>query len=81
MKLTSTTRIIQKIRFCWNVAHLRLAGVNVEEYLIEKERLKNLVETQSDKVELLSLLHSLVAKYENDPDVQGHMGDVYLKVR
>ncbi len=69
-----------EIRFCWSVARLRLAGVNVEEYLIEKERLKNLIENQSDKVELLSLLHSLIAKYPDDPDIQGYMGDVYLRL-
>lgn len=69
-----------EIRFCWSVAKLRLSGVNVEEYLIEKERLKGLLENQSDKVELLSLLHSLTAKYPDDPDIQGYMGDVYLKL-
>ncbi|NRA65564.1 MAG: hypothetical protein HRU19_13835 [Pseudobacteriovorax sp.] len=69
-----------EIRFCWRVSKLRNAGINVEEYLIQKERLKSLVESQSDKVELLSLLHSLVAKYDKDPDIHSHMGDVYLKL-
>ncbi|SMF46706.1 tetratricopeptide repeat protein [Pseudobacteriovorax antillogorgiicola] len=69
-----------EIRFCWMVSKLRRSGVNVEEYLIDKERLRALLENQSDKVELLSLLHSLMAKYGQDPDVQGHMGDVYLRL-
>ena len=69
-----------EIRFCWMVSRLRMAGVNVEEYLIDKERLRSLLDSQSDKVELLSLLHSLMAKFSEDPDVQGHMGDVYLRL-
>ncbi len=69
-----------EIRFCLLVSKLRLAKVNVEDYLINKERLKKLLDSPSDKVELLSLLHSLVAKFPEDPDVQGHMGEVYLRL-
>ena len=62
------------------VSRLRSAQVNVEEYLIDKERLRGLLEHQSDKVELLSLLHSLMAKFSDDPDVQAHVADVYLRL-
>jgi tetratricopeptide (TPR) repeat protein len=68
------------IRFCLLVANLKLAGVNVEEYLIGRERLRQLVDGNGDKVELLSLLHSLLAKYPGDAEVQGHIADVYLKL-
>lgn len=67
------------IRFCLLVANLKLAGVNVEEYLIGRERLRQLVDG-GDKVELLALLHSLLAKFTSDPDVQGHIADVYLRL-
>lgn len=67
------------IRFCLLVANLKLAGVNVEEYLIGRERLRQLVDG-GDKVELLALLHSLLAKFTADPDVQGHIADVYLRL-
>jgi tetratricopeptide (TPR) repeat protein len=67
------------IRFCLLVASLKLSGVNVEEYLIGRERLRQLVDG-GDKVELLALLHSLLAKFTLDPDVQGHIADVYLRL-
>ena len=69
------------IRFCLLVASLKLAGVNVEEYLIGRERLRQLTDgTGGDKVELLALLHSLLAKFAGDSDVQGHTADVYLRL-
>ncbi len=68
------------IRFCLLVSSLKLAGVNVEEYLIGRERLRQLVDGSGDKVELLALLHSLLAKYSGDADVQGHIADVYLRL-
>ncbi len=68
------------IRFCLLVSNLKLASVNVEEYLIGRERLRQLVETGGDKVELLSLLHSLMAKFGGDADVQGQIADVYLRL-
>ena len=69
-----------EIRFCLLVSKLKIAQVNVEDYLISKERLKKLVDNPNDKVELLSLLHSLVAKFPEDPDIHGHMGDAYLRL-
>ena len=69
-----------EIRFGLLVSNLKLSNVNVEEYLIGRERLRQLIDTQGDRVEILALLHSLVAKFADDPDVQGHMGDVYLRL-
>ncbi len=68
------------VRFCLLVANLKLGGVNVEEYLIGRERLRQLVENSGDKVELLALLHSLLAKFSGDAEVQGHIADVYLRL-
>ncbi len=69
-----------EIRFCLLVSKLKIHKTNVEDYLISKERLKKLVDQPSDRVELLSLLHSLVSKFPDDPDVHAHMGDVYLRL-
>ncbi len=69
-----------EIRFCLLVGRLKLAGVNVEEYLIARERLKQVVDTNGDRVETLSLLHNLMARFQEDPDVLGHVADVYLKL-
>ena len=68
------------IRFCLLVANLKLANVNVEEYLIGRERLRQLTDGGGDKVELLALLHSLMAKFNGDSDVQGHIAHVYLRL-
>lgn len=68
------------VRFCLLVAKLKIAEVNVEEYLIGKERLKQLLKSESDKVEILALLHTLLAKFKEDPDVHFHMGDVYANL-
>ncbi len=69
-----------EIRFGLLVSKLKLSNVNVEEYLIGRERLRQLIDGQGDRVETLALLHSLVAKFSGDGDVQGHMGDVYLRL-
>ena len=68
------------IRFCRLMAGLKSSEVNVEEYLVGRERLKQLVETNGDRVELLALLHSMLAHYDKDPEVQGHVADVYLRL-
>lgn len=69
-----------EIRFCLLVSRLKIAKVNVEDYLIGKERLRQLLEHENDKVEVLSLLHSLLAKFQDDPDVHGYMGDIYVQL-
>lgn len=68
------------IRFCLLVAGLKLADVNVEEYLIGRERLRQLIDSAGDKVEILALLHSLIAKFKDDAEVQAHIADLYLKL-
>lgn len=70
----------EEIRFCKLVSSLRLKGVPVEQYLLEKDRVCKLIDQHGDKVEILSLLHALLAKYDSDPDIQGHVGDMYLSL-
>ncbi|MEZ4741227.1 MAG: tetratricopeptide repeat protein [Bdellovibrionota bacterium] len=69
-----------EIRFCRLVSHLKVKGVNVEEYLLGRERLGKIIETKGDKVELLALLHSLLAKHQDDADVHAHIASVYLRL-
>lgn len=68
------------IRFCLLVADLKIRGINVEEYLLSKEKMRRLVRHEGDKVELLTLLHSLQAKYKEDPEVHAEMAEVYLNL-
>ena len=67
-----------EIRFCLLVSDLRLNNINVEEYMIGKERLKKLIEGSGEKVELLSLLNNLLSMYSDDPDIHGHIADCHL---
>lgn len=69
-----------EIRFCRLVANLKLAKVNVEEYLIGKERLRQLTQNSGDRVEILALLHSLVAKFPDDSEVQSKLGEIYQRI-
>ena len=69
-----------EIRFCLLVSKMKLADVNIEEYLMGKERMRRLKHSQGDKVELLALLHSLLAKFPDDPEVHAYIGDVYLNL-
>jgi tetratricopeptide (TPR) repeat protein len=48
--------------------------------LIGRERLRQLVENGGDKVELLALLHSLLAKFGLDPEVHFQLAEAYLKM-
>jgi len=70
----------QEVRFCLLVSKLRLADVDVENYLLSKERLKHLLASDSDRVEVLSVLHNLLAQFKEDPEVHYHLGDLYLRM-
>ncbi|MBC7660466.1 MAG: hypothetical protein H7249_12280 [Chitinophagaceae bacterium] len=67
-----------EIRFCLMVVRLKLAKVNVEDYLASRETLKRLIEEDGDRTEIMSLLMAMTAKYNQDPEVQGHMADVFV---
>ncbi|MBP9706745.1 MAG: hypothetical protein KBD78_03825 [Oligoflexales bacterium] len=73
----STSPDHSAIRFCLLVSRLRIAGVDVEEYLQAKDRLQNLLENNGDKVELLALLHNLQARFANDAEVHMHLAAIY----
>jgi tetratricopeptide (TPR) repeat protein len=68
------------LKFCLLVTNLKLSNANVEEYLIGRERLRQLVENSGDKVELLSLLHNLLAKFNQDSEVHLQLAEAYLKM-
>jgi tetratricopeptide (TPR) repeat protein len=66
-----------EIRFCLLVSQLKVRGVGVEEYLIGRERIRQLADG-GDKVEFLSLLNALQARFSDDWDVQFHLADLYM---
>ncbi len=58
-----------EVRFCYLVAKLKKHSVNVEEYLLARERLKSLSEKPDSQVETFALIHQLNARYSDDPEV------------
>ena len=73
-------RSSEDLRLCSLIASLKENDVDVDEYLSGRERLRQLVEMDGDKAEVLALLHGLQARYQEDPIVHGHMGDTYLQL-
>ncbi|MCX6118633.1 MAG: tetratricopeptide repeat protein [Proteobacteria bacterium] len=69
----------KEVRFCLLVAKLKVADLNVEDYLAQRERIKLLSE-RGDGVELLGLLNSLLQKFTDDAEVHYHIGEIFLKM-
>jgi tetratricopeptide (TPR) repeat protein len=68
-----------EVRFCLLVAKLKKAGVAVEEYLIARERVRNLADN-GDRVELLGILNVLMQKFPGDWDVHFHLAEIFLRM-
>lgn len=68
-----------EIRFCLLVARLKLADVSVEEYLIGRERIRQLAD-HGDRVEFLSLLNALNARFSEDWDVHFHLAELFVRM-
>lgn len=69
-----------ELNFCRLVSRLKAADVQVDDYLARKERLKYLLKSDGDSVETLSVLHSLIASFPDDGDVQRQIGEIYLRL-
>lgn len=68
-----------EIRFCLLVARLKSAGVSVEEYLIGRERIRQLADA-GDRVEFLSLLNALLGRFSGDWDVHFHLAELFMRM-
>jgi tetratricopeptide (TPR) repeat protein len=68
-----------EIRFCLLVSRLKASGVSVEEYLIGRERIRQLADA-GDRVEFLSLLNALNVRFADDWDVHFHLAELHLKM-
>jgi tetratricopeptide (TPR) repeat protein len=60
------------------VSKLRSLGIDVESYLAQREKMQSFVNANGDKVELFSLLHSLLAQFEGDAQVHYEIAVLYL---
>ena len=70
----------EEIRLCLLITNLKKSNVDVEEYLHLKEQAQKYFPENLDKIELLSLLHKLLAIFEQDPDVHFMLGEVFQKM-
>ncbi|MEI6832620.1 MAG: tetratricopeptide repeat protein [bacterium] len=68
-----------EIRFCLLVSRLKIAAVSVEEYLIGRERIRQLADN-GDRVEFLSLLNALNARFSEDWDVHFHLAELFMRM-
>ena len=62
------------------VAQLRNKELDVETYLSQREKMQALIRAGGDKVELFSLLHSMLAQFENDAEVHFELANLYLNM-
>ena len=67
------------LRFWLLVTKLKDKSINTNEYLADKEKIERLINASGEKLELLNLLHSLQARFADDPDVYRHLGVFYHK--
>lgn len=68
-----------EIRFLLLASRLKLARVNVDDYIRLKERVALSIENNGDPVETLSNLHLLLDQFPNDPDTHSLIADSYLR--
>lgn len=66
------------VRFNRLILNLAKQNIDIEDYLQTKEKLNKLIANEGDKIELLSLMHALLAKFSHDPDVLGQISDLYF---
>lgn len=59
------------------VSRMQLREVNVEDYLHDREKLKQMIKADGDRLELLNLLHAMLIKFDGDPEVYQELGSLY----
>jgi tetratricopeptide (TPR) repeat protein len=68
------------IRFGLLMANLNLAKVNIEQYLLLKERIKQYGGRLEERMEYLTVVKELISLYSEDPDVHAIAGELYLSL-
>ncbi len=68
----------EDVRFCLLTSRLKLAGVDSERYLRDREHLAQSMGTQGDINPRLAKALSLLKEYADDPDMQAITGELYL---
>lgn len=67
----------REISFGRLVSNLRLHEVDVEQYLASREKMSRINSDQGDRVEKFSLLHNMLAQFDEDADVHLEISTLY----
>ena len=67
-------------RFWLLVSRLQGKKVDVESYLRDKEKMQQMVNIGSDKLDLLNLLHSMLTRFAGDADVYEQLATFYREM-
>jgi tetratricopeptide (TPR) repeat protein len=68
-----------EIRFCRLVASLKMKGVEIERYLVAKEKAKKLSTAPVDPAIVIPEWENLLKMFGEDPDVHAELASFYLK--
>ncbi len=63
------------------IARLRTQQVDVEDYLACREKMQQMVRLSADRLDLLNLMHSMLARFDSDADVHRQMGLFYAEMK
>ena len=69
------------LRLWLMIARLRVQKVDVEDYLACREKMHQMIKMSADRLELLNLLHSMLARFDSDPEVQRQLGLFYAEMK
>ena len=67
-------------RFWLLVSRLQGKKVDVESYLRDKEKMQQMINVGSDKLDLLNLLHSMLTRFAGDADVYEQLATFYREM-
>ncbi|MGE0174865.1 MAG: tetratricopeptide repeat protein [Oligoflexales bacterium] len=69
-----------EIRFCRLVANLKVAGIDIESYLVAKEKAKKLSGSAVDPLVTIPEWEKLARIFYEDPDTHAELASNYLKI-
>ena len=67
-------------RFWLLVSRLQGKKIDVESYLRDKEKMQQMINVGSDKLDLLNLLHSMLTRFAGDADVYEQLATFYREM-
>lgn len=69
-----------EIRFCMLICGLKIAHVNISEYMVKKNQVRDLILKEPNSKNILSILEELNKIYNSDPEVHYYLGEIHSKI-